>query len=258
MTDCLSMCGVWKSYDAGVRGCSATVSVLRDIHLDVAFGEIVGIVAAPAAGKTTLLMCAGGLLRPDSGWISWFGAPPRHDSSARPDGIAFAGDRPFPYGFLTIREAVEYAAIVRDLPLRDNARRVSDALERVNLAGVSHRRVDTLDGNALARLAVATALLAPPRLILVDDFAPGCDAETASELVAVLHGTVRDGASVVIAGRFVARLAALSDRAVRVFTLASGRLEPTSEPGDVAARRALATMPHAHTRVAEMPPRPSA
>src|SRR5580765_7899868 len=138
MSDCLSMCGVSKSYDAGVRGCSATVSVLRDVHLDVASGEIVGIAAAPASGKTTLLMCAGGLLRPDRGFVSSFGGPPRRDASARPEGIAFAGDRPFPYGFLTIREAVEYAAIVRDLPLRDSAQRVADALDRTALGAVAH------------------------------------------------------------------------------------------------------------------------
>jgi len=255
------MRGVWKSYDAGVRGCSATVSVLRDIHLDVACGEIVGIVAAPASGKTTLLMCAGGLLRPDRGWISWFGASPRRDGAARPDGIAFAGDRPFPYGFLTIREAVEYAAIVRDLPLRDNACRVSDALERAGLASVAHRRVDSLDGNALARLAVANALLAHPRLILVDDFPPGCDAETAAELMAVLHGFVRQGASVIVAGRFVGRVAALDlggTQTTRVLALIAGKLEATSERADVAARRVAAPMSHPHTRVAEVSPTPSA
>jgi ABC-type multidrug transport system ATPase subunit len=154
------MCGVWKSYDAGVRGCSATVTVLRDVSLDVAPGEIVGIAAAPVSGKTTLLMCAAGLLRADRGHVTWFGGPPRRDASDRPDGIALAGDRPFPYGFLTIREAVEYAAIVRDLPLRDSAQRVTGALERAGLSAISHRRVDTLEGNALARLAIASALLA--------------------------------------------------------------------------------------------------
>ena len=122
MSYCLSMRGVWKSYDAGVRGCSATVTVLRDVDLDVASGEMVGIAAAPVSGKTTLLMCAAGLLRADRGYVTWFGRPPRRDASARPEGIALAGDRPFPYGFLSIREAVEYAAIVRDLPLRDSAR----------------------------------------------------------------------------------------------------------------------------------------
>jgi ABC-type multidrug transport system ATPase subunit len=254
MSDCLTMCGVWKSYDAGVRGCSATVSVLRDIHLDVAPAEMVGIVAAPASGKTTLLMCAGGLMRPDRGFVSWFGAPARRDHSARPEGIAFAGDRPFPYGFLTIREAVEYAAIVRDLPLRDSSQRVAEALERTQLSPISHRRVDTLDGGALARLAMATALLARPRLVLVDDFAPGCDADTALEMLMLLGGLARDGAGVVVAGRFAGRFpAAHADSAptpVRLFTLTSGRLEQTL-PVDISARRG-AVLPHAHTRVAEV------
>lgn len=260
MSHCLTMCGVWKSYDAGVRGCSATVSVLRDVGLEVAAGELVGIVAAPASGKTTLLMCAGGMLRPDRGTVSWFGAAQRHDHSARPEGIAFAGDRPFPYGFLTIREAVEYAAIVRDLPIRDAAERVRCALERVAIAAIAHRRVDTLDGNALARLAVATALLARARLVLVDDFAPGCDSDTAEALLAVLRDVAREGAGVVIAGRFVARLCAAAARAddrVTLLMLAGGRLEPITDPTDALARRAVTPLPHPHARVAELSP-PSA
>ena len=256
------MCGVSKSYDAGVRGCSATVSVLRDVDLEVAPGEIVGIVAAPASGKTTLLMCAGGMLRPDRGTISWFGTPPRRDSAARPEGIAFAGDRPFPYGFLTIREAVEYAAIVRDLPSRDAAERVGHALERVAIAAIAHRRVDTLDGNALARLSVATALLAPPRLLLVDDFAPGCDADTTDQLLAVLRGVAREGAGIVIAGRFVAPLAGAQaddtrDR-IRLMVLSGGTLEPAIDHVAIPGRRLTAPHPYAHTRVAELPPPPSA
>ena len=254
MSHCLSMCGVWKSYDAGVRGCSATVTVLRDVHLDVAPGEMVGVAAAPVSGKTTLLMCAAGLLRVDRGYVAWFGGPARRDASARPEGIALAGDRPFPYGFLTIREAVEYAAIVRDLPLRDSAQRVSDALERAGLGAIAHRRVDTLDGNALARLSIASALLARPRLILVDDFAPGCDADTATHLLAVLRSMARDGAGVLVAGRFAVRTAATADLAAvctRRFTLVAGRVEPATDPADAAARRTVAAVPLAHTRVAE-------
>ena len=255
MSHCLSLCGVWKSYDAGVRGCSATVSVLRDVHLDVALGEMVGVAAAPASGKTTLLMCAGGLLRPDRGSVSWFGGAPRRDANARPDGIALAGDRPFPYGFLSIREAVEYAAIVRDLPLRDSAERVADALERTALAPISHRRVDSLDGNALARLAVACALLARPRLVLVDDFAPGCDADTAGQLLILLRGVAREGAGVVVVGRFAAGIASveadLSEVRVRLFTLAAGRVEAVLERDEVVLRRAVAAVHHPHTRVAE-------
>ena len=259
MTHCLTMCGVWKSYDAGVRGCSATVSVLRDVTLDVAPGEIVGITAMPASGKTTLLMCAGGMMRPDRGTIAWFGAPPRRDHSARPDGIAFAGDRPFPYGFLSVREAVEYAAIVRDLPIRDAAERVRSSLERVGIEAIAHRRVDALDGNALARLSLAAALLARPRLVLVDDFSPGCDADTAAQLIAILRDLAREGVGIVVAGRFVARLGAVVDSTIvpaRLFVLSGGKLQPAVERPDVALH-AVPLLPVPHTRVAEFAP-PSA
>jgi len=221
----------------------------------------VGIAAAPVSGKTTLLMCAAGLLRADRGYVTWFGRPPRRDASARPEGIALAGDRPFPYGFLSIREAVEYAAIVRDLPLRDSAQRVSDALERAGLGAISHRRVDTLEGNALARLSVATALLSRPRLVLIDDFAPGCDADTAGEMLAVLRSVASEGAGIVVAGRFATRLSSGADVAdvrTRCFTLLAGRVEPTSDRADVAGRRAAVAVPFAHTRVAEPSSRTSA
>ena len=255
MNQCLSLCGVWKSFDAGVRGCSASVSVLRDVHLDVDAGTMVGIAAAPTSGKTTLLMCAAGLMRPDRGLVSWFGAPARRDHSARPDGIALAGDRPFPYGFLTIREAVEYAAIVRDLPLRDSASRVSTALERVGLGAIAHRRVDSVHGGGAARLAIATALLAHPRLVFVDDFAPGCDLDTATELLVVLRSLASEGAAIVVAGRFSHVLANVANGTTpmpRFYSLTSGRLLPVhADDGGALRPHVMLPAPHAHTRVAE-------
>jgi energy-coupling factor transporter ATP-binding protein EcfA2 len=65
----LEVRGLWKSYAAGVRGCSARVSVLRGVSFRVARGERVGIVGAPGAGKTTLLHCIAGLRRPDAGEV---------------------------------------------------------------------------------------------------------------------------------------------------------------------------------------------
>jgi ABC-type multidrug transport system ATPase subunit len=253
MSDCLSMVGVWKSYQAGVRGCSAIVSVLRDVHFELRAGEMACIAAAPAAGKTTLLMCAAGLLRPDRGAIAWFGGAARREIASRPEGIAYAGDRPFPYGFLSAREALEYAAIVRDLPLRDSATRVAAAIGRTGLGALSDRRVDSLDGNALARLAVAGTLLAEPRLILIDDIGPGCDAATGCEMLSVLRHVAREGAGVVVAGRLATWLAATESVhpvASRVFVLEAGSLAPTSERPAVAARRVAAALPRA--RVAEM------
>ena len=69
MTPALEVRGLWKSYVAGVRGCSARVSVLRGVSFSVANGERVGVVGGPGAGKTTLLHCISGLRRPDTGFV---------------------------------------------------------------------------------------------------------------------------------------------------------------------------------------------
>lgn len=254
MTDCLSLRNVSKSYHAGIRGCSATVTVLRDVDLNVFAGEIVAIGSAPGAGKTTLLMCAAGLIRPDRGAVSWFGGPPRRDGSGKPDGIAYAGDRPFPYGFLTTREALEYAAIVRDLPLRDSARRVACAMDWTRLSPVADRRVDALNGSDLARLSVASALLSEPRLLLIDDIGSGCDSAVAEELVRLLHVVATEGAGVVVSGHlvqwFAPAMAAQPRAGVRFFSLAGGRLKAV-DPALPAVRRHMG--PQSHARVAELP-----
>jgi ABC-type glutathione transport system ATPase component len=60
---------LWKGYAAGVRGCSARVSVLRGVTFHLAHGERMAIVGAAGSGKTTLLHCIAGLRRPDAGSI---------------------------------------------------------------------------------------------------------------------------------------------------------------------------------------------
>ena len=67
----LALCAraLWKSYAAGVAGCSARVWVLRGASLDVQRGECVAILGARGAGKTTLLHCLAGLRRADAGSV---------------------------------------------------------------------------------------------------------------------------------------------------------------------------------------------
>ena len=257
MTNSLSLRGVSKTYHAGITGCSASVSVLRDVDLDVAPGEILAISSAAGAGKTTLLLCAAGMLRPDRGTVAWFGRVNRVGVSPRPEGIAYACDRPFPYGFLTAREALEYSAVVRDLPIGQSASRVADVLERTGLAPFSDRRVDALDGTGLSRLSIATALLQQPRLLLIDDVSSGCSGATAVELIAVVRWLAAQGAAIVIAGPMTAWLrsadAVSAPNATRFLRLVDGRLEADGEPQSP-GRRSTTTQP-IHARVAEVSPR---
>lgn len=69
MRPALRIDALWKSYTAGVRGCSARVWVLRGLSLTVSPGERVVIVGAAGAGKSTLASCILGLRRPDAGAV---------------------------------------------------------------------------------------------------------------------------------------------------------------------------------------------
>ncbi len=69
MSAALLLHNVWKSYSAGVRGCSARVWALRGCSLEVRVGERVAIVGRRGAGKTTLLQCIAGERRIDAGLI---------------------------------------------------------------------------------------------------------------------------------------------------------------------------------------------
>jgi len=68
----LELRAVTKRYVAGVGSCSIRAEVLRGIDLSVHAGESVAVVGGASAGKSTLLLCAAGLLRPDAGDVRWF------------------------------------------------------------------------------------------------------------------------------------------------------------------------------------------
>ncbi|CAN5739040.1 hypothetical protein BH11GEM1_BH11GEM1_24500 [soil metagenome] len=70
MPSALRIENVWKSYSAGVRGCSARVWVLRGCTLRVELGERVAIVGARGSGKSTLLQCISGARRTDAGSVT--------------------------------------------------------------------------------------------------------------------------------------------------------------------------------------------
>ena len=70
----LSIEALDKSYRAGTSSCSGCVYVLRALELAMWSGELVALEGARGSGKTTVLRCAAGLLRPDAGTVTWFGA----------------------------------------------------------------------------------------------------------------------------------------------------------------------------------------
>ena len=212
MHSALSIRDLHRSYRAGISGCSATVQALRGIELDVECGEIVAIVGERGAGKTTLLQCAAGQLRPDRGSVSWLGIT--GDLTCRPPGVVYVPEKAVYYSSLTVREALEYYATVTEVASTQRSLQVSEALRRCSLASEIERRIQSLTDGQLRRLGIAQALLASPRLLLVDSGAT--DRGRAGEVAPVLTELASQGVGVVVAARTPESVRSYATRTLRL------------------------------------------
>jgi branched-chain amino acid transport system ATP-binding protein len=143
---------------------------LRDVSIEVRKGEVVAIIGPNGAGKTTLLRAISGLVRPASGEI-WFsgqridGLPAERIVKL---GIAHVPEGRHLFGSMTTRENLQIGAYVRD---RKSARaELASVIGHFPILGRRGRqRAGSLSGGEQQMLALGRALMAKPRLVLLDE-----------------------------------------------------------------------------------------
>ena len=146
------------------------IEAVRGVSIDVAAGEIVTLIGANGAGKTTILRTISGLIRPNDGSVSLRGRRidrlPAHEIVRAGIGHAPEGRRVFPR--LSVRENLEMGAFAR----RDD--RVAADFERVHelfpvLAERADQAAGTLSGGEQQMLAIGRALMGGPSLLMLDE-----------------------------------------------------------------------------------------
>jgi len=174
------------------------------------------------------------LLRPAAGTVGWPALPAR--VGRPPAGIAYVSDRPPPYAFLSAREALVYAASVHELHQPGAARSADSLLAVAALHEVADVRIGLLAPAERARLAIATALVTSPRLLLVDALNGGPDLRGRQAFAATLARLVADGVGVL----WAARDTAIAPAMAQVFRLERGQLRRgRGEDGPSKARTSL-------------------
>lgn len=190
-----------------------------DVALEVAPGETVAVMGRSGAGKSTLLDALAGLQPVHEGEISVDGrvldrvVRPRVRTAPMHRGIVLLGQdaRLFPH--LTARENVAFGPRAAGVAA-DEARADADQwLARVGLPGTGDRRPAELSGGEQQRVAVARALAARPRVVLLDEPLVALDAVTASEIRAMLRERLA-GVTTVAVTHDAVDAAALADRLV--------------------------------------------
>lgn len=211
----------------GLRKVYGDVVALDDGHVELHAGEVRGLVGPNGAGKTTLLGMLLGLTVPDAGELVVLGRQVRR--GVTPLGVSGFVDTPTMYPALTARANVHLFASLSG-PV--DRRRVDDALEQVGLSAVAADRVRGFSLGMRQRLGLAGALVARPRLLVLDEPANGLDPAGAGHVHRVIEELAAAGTAVLLSSHRMDELAALC-RTISV--LHQGRVAFDGTVSDLAA-----------------------
>lgn len=224
MTGAVRMVGVNKSY--------GSVAALAGVDLSLD-GGIVGLLGPNGAGKTTMIRILATVLSPDKGALEILGRDPakadeRVEIRRR---LGYMPQEPGFYRSFTVFEFVDYVAILKEINDRrgrhDEVRRV---LARVGLAEAGRKKIRALSGGMRKRLALATAFLGNPDLLLLDEPTAGLDPEQRLRFREVVS-QLPNRPQIVLSTHQTEDVVALCER---VILLAGGRVRYDGSPATMA------------------------
>lgn len=226
MTPKVSLRGVTKSF--------GTNTVLRDLSLDVANGEVVSLIGASGSGKTTLLRCVNLLEQIDDGAvlldgdeISAIGLDP--NPVRRRVGIVFQSFNLFPHMSVARNITLALTKVLGQSPV-DAAAHAGDLLRRFGLAEKADVYPDQLSGGQQQRVAIIRALAMRPEVLLLDEITSALDPELVGEVLDVVRELKGSGITLLIATHEMGFAREISDR---VCFLHTGTVAEIGTPSQV-------------------------
>jgi energy-coupling factor transporter ATP-binding protein EcfA2 len=232
------------AYPAGRQaGAGMVASTLRDITLNVAPGEMLLVVGASGSGKSTLLRCLNGLIPHfHGGDFSGRVLVGGRDTRERPprdlaDVVGLVLQDPESQMVAeTVEDEIAFGLENLGRPPPAIRKRLEEALDQLHIAPLRARRLDTLSGGELQRVAIAAVLAMQPRVLLLDEPTSQLDPQSAEELLTAVKRLNDDlGLTVIIAEHRLERVVQYADRVLYL-------------PGDGSARaldvrEAMKTLP---------------
>ncbi len=203
--------GLTKSY--GGR------TVVDDVHIRLAQGEIVGMLGPNGAGKTTTFYMLVGLIAPEAGRIlldgTDIGKLPMYRRARR--GIGYLAQEPSIFRKLTVEENV--MAILETMPLSraERRQRLEELLDELSLKHLRRNRAYSLSGGERRRLEITRALCTRPKFMLLDEPFSGVDPIAVHDIQKIVAGLRHRGIGVLITDHNVEQTLDIVDRAYIMF-----------------------------------------
>jgi ABC-2 type transport system ATP-binding protein len=199
-----------------------SLKALDQIDFTVRPGEIFGFIGADGAGKTTTFKIMAGVLAPGGGEIRVLGTSPR-DAGSKVGYLT----QPFSlYMDLSIDENLSYAAGLRLVPKKEYAERRERYFKLFDILRFSDRLAGRLSGGMKQKLALSAALIAGPKLLLLDEPTTGVDPVTRRDFWDALTSLATEGMSIIVATPYLDE----AERCHRVALIERGKIFDIDTP----------------------------
>lgn len=177
-----------KTYDNSKKA-------VDDLSLHIAPGEIYGFIGHNGAGKTTTIKCVTGLLPFDEGTITVGGVNVKDDPIGCKKQMAYIPDNPDLYAFMTGVKYLNFVADIYGVPEKDRKERIQRYAELFELTGALGQTISAYSHGMKQKLAVISALIHEPKLIIMDEPFVGLDPKATHLLKELMHEKCKEGCS---------------------------------------------------------------
>lgn len=172
------------------------IKAVNNLDLEVRSGQVFGMLGPNGSGKTTTLGMLMGVINPTSGSFTWFGHEPSPEIRRK---IGAVLEHPIFYPYLSGQENLELNAMIKRCP-PENIPRV---LEIVELAERRHGKYKTYSLGMKQRLAIASALLNDPTVLILDEPTNGLDPMGIAEIRDIIKKIAADGKTIILASHLL-------------------------------------------------------
>jgi ABC-2 type transport system ATP-binding protein len=224
-------------------------TVVNNLSLQVAPGEIYGFLGPNGSGKTTFIRMLCGLLRPDSGSGFCLGYDVLAESEKIKESIGYMAQRFSLYDDLSVRENLIFMGQIYGI--KNLRAEVNEILERMKLTPFADQLAGTLSGGWKQRLALAACLLHRPRLLLLDEPTAGVDPKARRDFWDDIYTLAADGVTSLISTHYMDE----AERCHRLAYLAYGNLLTSGTAAEVVRSSGLTTWSLSGRNVHELAPR---
>jgi ABC-2 type transport system ATP-binding protein len=226
---------------AGLRVRRGGNLVLPDLSLRVDPGSVTGLLGPSGCGKTTLMRSIVGVQIVEGGSVRVLGDAA--GSAGLRSRVAYVTQAPSVYADLSVRENLRFFGRVLGAPTG----RVDEVIEAVSLGGVEGRMVRDQSGGQRARVSLATALLADPDVLVLDEPTVGLDPLLRRDLWRTFNGLASEGKTLLVSSHVMDE----AQNCDRLALMREGELLAVSTPDELLARTGSEDIGEAFVRLIE-------